>query len=484
MKRKHREWFYTITGKLTVANIFAAVIAITVTAKLVQSSTDAWVVILICAGMIVAFSIFTILFSRNMSEDIAHIVDRLYSLGNGDLRPQNARNGKSELDDLNIMIEDTISGINGIIRETANGMEKLADGDLNYKMSSDWHGDYAKIPDKYNEITASLRRTFHNIDMASGQVTSGSEQVANGALSLSYGATQQSEAIKDLTVQIEDISSRVNSTAVAAKNTQHIVEENGIRIEECSNEMRNMLASMEDINSSSAEISKIIKVIDDIAFQTNILALNAAVEAARAGAAGKGFAVVADEVRNLAAKSAEAANRTTALIESSVSNVQRGLEIANDTARVLQMVVESSERIAREISRISSESGYQADEIKRVTYGVEQISSVVQSNTATAEESAAASQELSGQSAALKQLLSHFRFTNEYHYRTGEVAEASDPLPPAEETVEKAEVLPDAPAPSTNDNFVPIDFTDAAQAQIRRKTDYSDDDFDNVESKY
>ena len=259
MKRKHKEWFYTIAGKMIVSNIFAAIIAILVTTKLVENSTDPIVTIIVCAGMIVAYSLFTIIFSRTLTSDIEHVVDRLYSLGEGDLTPQPVSTGNSELDDLNRLIEDTIGNINSIISDTSEGMERLAEGDLNYKMSQDWHGDFSRIPDKYNEITASLRRTFRNIDEASGQVTSGSEQVANGAQTLSFGATQQSEAIKDLTVQIEDISARVNSTAVAAKNTQHIVEDNSLRIEECSQEMSNMLSSMEDINASSGEISKIIR---------------------------------------------------------------------------------------------------------------------------------------------------------------------------------------------------------------------------------
>ncbi|MBQ8979497.1 MAG: methyl-accepting chemotaxis protein [Oscillospiraceae bacterium] len=481
MKRKRREWFNTITGKMIVSNIFAAVIAILVTAKLVDSSTDAVVTIVICAGMILAYSLFAIVFSHGITSDIRHVVDRLYSLGDGDLTPQEVKEGKSEMDDLNCIIEETISNINDIIRSTSEGMDRLAQGDLNYRMSQDWHGDFSRIPDKYNEITASLRQTFRNIDEASGQVTSGSEQVANGAQTLSFGAAQQSEAIKELTTQIEDISARVNSTAVAAKNTQHFVEENSVRIEECSNEMSNMLSSMEDINASSAEISKIIKVIDDIAFQTNILALNAAVEAARAGSAGKGFAVVADEVRNLAAKSAEAANRTTALIEGSVSNAQRGLEIAKDTARVLQAVVESSERIAHEISRISGESGLQAEEIQRVTYGVEQISSVVQSNTATAEESAAASQELSGQSAALKQLLSHFRFTGERPSApSAEVSTYGRKVTAPYSDLSFGAPSPDVPVHrDRTDEFVPIDFTSSSFPSVKPLdaiADLTDDD--------
>ncbi len=390
--------------------------------------------------------------------------------------------------------------------EIIAGLDELARGNLGYSLPETWGGKFGSLAAKYNEIAASLRETFKDIDAASGQVTNGSEQVANGAQTLSQGATEQAASIESLNSQIEDISRQVNDTAAAAKNTTFIVRNTGSLISECSAEMDKMLSSMEDINKSSAEISKIIKVIDDIAFQTNILALNAAVEAARAGAAGKGFAVVADEVRNLAAKSAEAAKQTTSLIEGSVENVQKGSEIAKQTAKVLETIVIDSDKIITEVTKISDASERQAEEIRSVTLGVEQISSVVQSNTATAEESAAASEELSGLSGTLKRMISQFKFDisddDEKLYAEEDSFSEEQDNDPAEEYTYNApeaysvyesepvesnafEPEPKAYSSDSDEDFVPIDFTNRG-AVSREKPEhiYLDDDFENVNSKY
>ena len=407
----HKEWFKTFVGRLIAANIIGTVVAIAITGALTTKSTDPYFTIGVCVGIILIYTVVAVICGRSFFNSLNAVAEQIHSISDGSLHADRySIKGNNELDDLNRRLADSIESLSAIVNETSVGLDRLAEGDLNYSLPDNWNGQFANISLKYNEIAASLRDTFKDIYSASDQVSTGSQQVANGAQMLSQGSAQQTDAIMNLTDQIEDISERVNKTASAARSTTLIVKESGKRIEECSAEMRNMLASMEDINASSVEISKIIKVIDDIAFQTNILALNAAVEAAKAGSAGKGFAVVADEVRNLAAKSAEAANRTTALIERSVENVEKGSKIAKDTARVLQTVVDSQAKIDTEVSRISRESDFQAEEIQKVTTGVERISSVVQSNTATAQESAAASEELSGQSSALRMLLSHFRF--------------------------------------------------------------------------
>lgn len=424
--KKHREWFNTFIGRLIAIDIVSTIIAIVITASLAIHSKNAYVTIGVCAVIIILYGIVLILNGRQFVTRISTIVNKIDALNDGKLVNVDVNeHPHNELDELDRDLSMTINSLSEVIMQTGNGLDHLAQGDLSYHLPEDWNGAYSNISRKYNQITASLRETFRDIDSASGQVFTGSEQVANGAQALSQGSAQQTDAILGLTSQIEDISERVNSTAAAARNTSDIVKETGMRITECSREMDNMLSSMRDINESSTEISKIIKVIDDIAFQTNILALNAAVEAARAGAAGKGFAVVADEVRNLAAKSAEAASRTTSLIERSVENVERGSRIAQDTARVLQAVVESASKIDTEVSKISRESDMQAEEINKVTHGVEQISAVVQSNTATAEESAAASEQLSGQSNSLRMLLSHFKF-DKSNYPTGMAVQSYD----------------------------------------------------------
>lgn len=259
------------------------------------------------------------------------------------------------------------------------------------------------------KIVATLNENFSEIKEAAMQISSGAEQVSTGAQTLSQGATEQAASIEELSASINNISTQIKETADNITTATQVMKESSEGVSQSNVEMNNMLSAMSEINNSSNEISKIIKVIDDIAFQTNILALNAAVEAARAGTAGKGFAVVADEVRNLALKSADAAKQTTVLIESSINTVQNGSKIAEKTAKSLTEVAEKSQMLGDTIDKIMKAAHEQALAVEEINLGVEQISAVVQTNSATAEESAAASEELSGQANMLDNLLSRFK---------------------------------------------------------------------------
>ncbi len=504
----------SITWRLTVVyTLFSAVVIILVGASARLFESPVLQVLLTILGIAASYGCSYIMGSTIASE-VNMVEKRIESLAKGDVHTiTELREVRNEFDMLYNSLEETIIQLNSIVTETNNGLDEIAAGNLNHALPDNWKGDFAAIKENYDRIIASLRDTLRNIDTASGQVSSGSQQVADGAQALSQGATEQAASIEELSAEIQNISNRVNGTAKSAKNTSDIVKETVKRISDCNKEMDQMLSSMEDINNSSSEISKIIKVIDDIAFQTNILALNAAVEAARAGSAGKGFAVVADEVRNLAAKSAEAANQTTTLIEGSVENVDKGSQIAKTTAETLEKIVENVSLIDSEVSKISEASVYQADEIKRITVGVEQISSVVQNNTATAQESAAASEELSGQSDVLHQLISHFKIDgaesedNDYKYVSGENLTDGinfdlndyDSFGESSHSMDELDSVPEPPVysepsayvqPKTtepdddeDEDFVPVDFTSSTGL---KKPDhiYLDDDFENVNSKY
>jgi methyl-accepting chemotaxis protein len=276
---------------------------------------------------------------------------------------------------------------------------------------------------------------FTYINESADQVSSGAGQVSSAAQALSQGATEQASSIQQLSASITEIAGEVNKNAYDASTANTLSLQASAEVERGNEHMKKMTSAMSDISDSSNEIGKIIKTIEDIAFQTNILSLNAAVEAARAGVAGRGFAVVADEVRNLANKSAEAAKNTTALIESSIQAVKSGTKIANETATSLNAIIEGTKKTAELVGEISKASNNQATSINQITLGVDQISAVVQTNSATSEESAATSEELSAQAQALKSMLSALKLKDH-----SESAQSSVTTPAEEAQVEEAPI--------------------------------------------
>ena len=372
---------------------------------------DAMITVLIAVMLAgVAGSIaWGIMLARALSRPINEMASAAENIAEGNLNVAITYVSRDEIGSLANSLKSAAHTLQLYIRDISSHLDLIARGDLTAEISQEYAGDFAPIKDALVTISDDLNRALTTISNSAEQVNSGASQMSGGAQELAQGTTEQAGTVEELAAASSDISDKVKENAESVRVMAGYVDEAVAQIGRGNTQMDRMLSAMNDISTSSNEIGKIIKAIDDIAFQTNILALNAAVEAARAGAAGKGFAVVADEVRNLAVKAADAAKQTTALIDDSVQNVQHGTEMANSTAKALNDAAEKIHLVGETIAKVSSASDGQALAIRQITIGVEQVSSVVQTNSATAEESAAASEELSAQADMLLGLVNHFR---------------------------------------------------------------------------
>ena len=375
-------------------------------------------IVMIMGGVVitaVAATIIAFIVVNKFTRPIGSLTDAAKRISNGEFDVKVECSSKDDIGELADNFNQTANQLShyaGYIDELSGVLNDIAGGNLNISLKLEYTGKFAKLRAALDNITASLNSTLSEINLAADQVAVGADQVSSGAQSLASGSTEQAGSIEELVATISEISEQVKSNASEAELASDKMNHIGNEAELSNQRMNSMLGAMQDISSNTEEISAIIKTIEDIAFQTNILALNAAIEAARAGEAGKGFAVVADEVRNLASKSAEASQNTSALISKTIDAVNNGSDIANQTAESLRTVVTNISEIVTSVDDISKNSQSQAEAVNQVNSGVEQLSSVTQNNSAASEQSAAAAEELAGQANTMKQLTGRFTLRN------------------------------------------------------------------------